>query len=296
MDEFPDIQARPSDSGFKLTRVGITGVRKPVSISRPGRVVTLVAETDVYVDLPADLRGSHMSRNVEAFNEIVEASARDPAPGLEDVCLNMARELLIRHEYATRAESRMSADYFLERETPSGVRTTEPFRLLARATALRGGEERLAIGVEVRGMNACPCAMETVRSLMIEEYPDAAESLRGDIPCITHNQRNITTVEVETGGEERVEADDLVELAELGQSARTLEILKREDEARQVLEAHRNPKFVEDVVRDILGLLLEKLDGLAGDTMVRVRCESEESIHKHNAVAERVTTLAELRL
>ena len=48
----------------------------------------------MYVDLPADLRGSHMSRNVEAFNEIVEASARDPAPGLEDVCLSMARELL----------------------------------------------------------------------------------------------------------------------------------------------------------------------------------------------------------
>jgi len=296
MDELPDIQARPSESGFKLTRVGITGVKKPVSIRRPGRVVTLIAGVDVFVDLPADLRGSHMSRNVEALGEIVESSSRDPAAGLEEVCLSMARELLNRHEYASRAEARMSSDYFLERSTHSGVTTTEPFRLMARATVVRGGETRLAIGVEVRGMNACPCAMETVRRLVAEENPETAGCLGGDLPYITHNQRNITTVEVETGGDQRVEADELIEMAEKGQSALTLEILKREDEARQVLEAHRNPKFVEDVVRDILGLLVERLADLPGDTLVSVRCESEESIHKHNAVAERITTLEELRL
>ena len=102
-------------------------------------------------------------------------------------------------------------------------------------------------------------------------------------------------VEVETGHDERIEADVLIDIAEGGQSTRTLEILKREDEARMVLEAHMNPKFVEDVVRDILALLLDRLEGLSGDTLITVRCESEESIHKHNAVAERVTTLEDLR-
>jgi len=254
-----------------------------------------VAQTDVYVDLPADLRGSHMSRNVVAFNEVVESTARDPSPGLEDLSLAMVEKLLERHEYASRAEVRLSADYFLPRTTPSGVPTTEPFGLFARAVGERGGPRRLAIGVEVRGMNACPCAMETVRKLASEEYPGLAGELGPDVPFISHNQRNLTTVEVETSGEERVEADELIDIAERGQSARTLEILKREDEARQVLEAHRNPKFVEDVVRDILSLLLERLEGISGDTMIRVRCESEESIHKHNAVAERITTLEELR-
>jgi GTP cyclohydrolase-4 len=296
MAEFPDIQGRSSQGRFILTRVGVTGVKKPVSVRRPDKVVTLMTTMDVFVDLPAELKGSHMSRNVQAFNEIVESSARDPATGLEKLCLKMARALLDRHEYATRAEARMRSDYFLERTTPTGVTTTEPFGLFARATSTREVGDRLAIGVEVIGMNTCPCAQETVKSLMSREYPEAEEVLDGEIPCITHNQRNLTTVEVETGAEFCVEADRLIEIAEGCQSASTLEILKREDEARVVLEAHRNPKFVEDVVRDILSSLLEELASLPGDTLVTVRCESEESIHKHNAVAERVTTLEELRL
>jgi GTP cyclohydrolase-4 len=251
---------------------------------------------DVFVDLPAELKGSHMSRNVQAFDEIVESSARDPATGLEKLCLTMARALLDRHDYATRAEARMRADYFLKRSTPTGVTTTEPFGLFARAISTREGAERLAIGVEVIGMNTCPCAMETVKSLMAREYPQAGDILEGDMPCITHNQRNMTTIEVETDPDHCVEADRLIEIAEACQSAGTLEILKREDEARVVLDAHRNPKFVEDVVRDILSMLLEYLADLPGDTLVKVGCESEESIHKHNAVAERVTTLEELRL
>jgi len=62
-----------------------------------------------------------------------------------------------------------------------------------------------------------------------------------------------------------------------------------------VVKAHRNPKFVEDVVREILGRVLERYQELPDDVLVTVRSESEESIHKHNAFAERVTTLGELR-
>ena len=71
--------------------------------------------------------------------------------------------------------------------------------------------------------------------------------------------------------------------------------MKRDDEALVTLKAHENPKFVEDVVRDILGRILERYPNLPDSVVVTVRSESEESIHKHNAYAERVTTLGELR-
>ena len=92
-----------------------------------------------------------------------------------------------------------------------------------------------------------------------------------------------------------VEADDLIDIVESSISSPTFGILKRKDEGNIVLRAHRNPKFVEDVVREILGKLLLKYQDLDDSVHVTVRSESEESIHKHNALAERVTTLGELR-
>ena len=92
-----------------------------------------------------------------------------------------------------------------------------------------------------------------------------------------------------------VEADDLIEIIELSQSSPTFEILKRSDEGRVVLDAHENPKFVEDVVRDILHHIIQRYPDLHGETKIKVRSISEESIHKHNALAERITTLEELR-
>jgi GTP cyclohydrolase-4 len=92
-----------------------------------------------------------------------------------------------------------------------------------------------------------------------------------------------------------IEADDLIDIVEGSLSSPTYGILKRKDEAKVVLKAHEHPKFVEDVVRDILGKVLRKYKNLDDSVHVTVRSESEESIHKHNAFAERVTTLGELR-
>jgi len=78
-------------------------------------------------------------------------------------------------------------------------------------------------------------------------------------------------------------------------SSPTFEILKRDDEAAVVINAHNNPKFVEDVVRDALKLIVGEFKDLPDDVSLIVMSESEESIHKHNAFAERQTTLGELR-
>jgi len=286
----PDVQARPLENSFRLTRVGVRGVVKPVQVKRPRRAVTLTATFDVSVDLPANQRGSHLSRNLEAIGEVVDDSVREPVESLEALAGQIAGSLLDRHAYANEASVDIVADYFLEKFTPMGRSSLERFKLLAAATADRAATPRVrrTIGVEVIGMTACPCAMETIR----EESPELVDP---KLPTITHNQRNITRLSLQEPDGHDIEADDLVEIVEASMSAPTFEILKRPDEGRVVRLAHENPRFVEDVVRQVLAHVLKRYVALPDTATVTVRSESEESIHKHNAFAERVTTLGELR-
>ncbi|MCD6473718.1 MAG: GTP cyclohydrolase I FolE2 [Thermoplasmata archaeon] len=275
----PDVQSWKPEVSFKLTRVGIRGVKKPVRIERNGKQVTLLTDMDIFVDLPASRKGSDLSRNAEVVEEIVDKSVRQPYSGLEDLCQEITKKLLERHGYAGRAEAFASSIYFLERITPLGKKTLEPYKIMARAIANRGERIRQFIGVEVIGMTACPCAMENIKKVYGEKY--------------THNQRNVATIFIENDGS--IDADDLIEIAEDAMSTPTYEILKRKDEMEVVKKAHENPKFVEDVVRDMLKSIVEKYSYLPSDYIVIARSESHESIHKHNAFAERITTIGELK-
>lgn len=291
-----DVQNQRLKGSFKLTRVGVTGVKKPVNVRRPDRIVTLTATIDVFVDLPSSQKGSHLSRNVEVIGEILDRSVREPQKSLEVLCEAICHKLLERHDYATYSEVLIRADYFVEKSLKSGKKSIEPYRLIARAAAQRKDKTstKKSVGVEVVGMTTCPCAMETVRNKLETKHPKA-RALLNNIPVVTHNQRNITTVSIDVPKGHDVEADDLILIAEEALSSPTFEILKRDDEAEITMAAHENPKFVEDVVRDILGKILERYSDFPDDVVVSVRSESEESIHKHNAFAERVTTLGELR-
>ena len=283
-----DVQNQTLEESFKLTRVGVKGVKKPVNVRRPDKNVTLVVNFDLFVDLPAELKGSHMSRNLEVLSQVIDESVRKPVSGLEDLGAMICKKLLARHEYATCSEVNMSADYFLERELDGGAPSLESYVLTSSATSWRNGQTKKCIGVEVIGMTVCPCAMEAVRALQGSEDV-------GQRPSITHNQRNITTLSLEVPGDYQLEADELIRMVEDSLSSPTHEILKREDEAKIVLDAHANPKFVEDVVRDILKEVLEAFSDFPDDVRVQVKSESYESIHKHNAYAERDTTMGELR-
>lgn len=287
--DLPDVQSSPSQSNFKLTRVGVTGVKKLVNIKRPGKetAIPLIVKMDLFVDLPASQKGSHMSRNLELVSDIIDVNLQKPVPDLETFCAQTAKLLLEKHDYATFSEVKAEADYFLERTYPSGKKGLEPYKLVAEARAKANGEIKKLIGIKAIGMTACPCAREVIKTIGKYEQKD--------IPP-THNQRNITTLMIEVPGEDKsVDANDLIDIAEQSFSSPTYGILKRKEEGQLVFDAHRNPKFVEDVVRDILSAILKKYKNLPDDVMVVVRSESEESIHKHNALAERVTTLGELR-
>ena len=242
---------------------------------------------DLFVDLPASQKGSHMSRNLELVSEITDKNLKKPVTDLETFCAQTAGKLLEKHDYATRSEIKAEADYFLQRNYPSGETGLEPYKLVAEARAQKDGEIRKLIGVKVIGMTACPCAMEIIRK--IGKYD------KNEIPP-SHNQRNITTVMIEVPSENSsVDANDLIDITENAFSSPTYSILKRAEEGKLVYNAHQNPKFVEDVVRDILKNIICDYGNLPDDTMVIVRSESEESIHKHNAYAERITTLGELK-
>jgi len=287
--DLPDVQSGPSSQNFKISRVGVTGVKKLVHIKRPGMKTAnpLVVKMDLFVDLPAFQKGSHMSRNLELVSEIIDKNLQKPVPDLETFCAQTAKMLLEKHEYATFSEVKAEADYFLDRVYPSGKKGLEPYQIVAEARAHKKGEIKKLIGVRVIGMTACPCAREVIKT--IGNYAEK------DIPP-THNQRNITTLMIEVPGDNKsVDANDLIDITERAFSSPTYGILKRREEGQLVFKAHKNPKFVEDVVRDILSAILKKYKKLPDDVIVVVRSESEESIHKHNAFAERVTTLGELR-
>ncbi len=242
---------------------------------------------DIFVDLPASQKGSHMSRNLELVSEITDENLKKPVSDLETICAHTAKKLLEKHEYATHSEVKAEADYFLKRSYPSGHTGLEPYKLLAEARAHKNGEIRKLIGIKAIGMTACPCAMEIIRK--IGNYKDKV------VPP-THNQRNITTVMIEVpSNNTSVDANELIDIAEQAFSSPTFSILKRKEEGDLVYSAHQNPKFVEDVVRDILKIIIDRYHNLPDDVMVVVRSESEESIHKHNASAERITTLGELK-
>ena len=286
-----DVQYGKGSSGFKLTKVGVSQVRKPVLIKRPELTNPLNSvvncSIDIFVDLPASQRGSHLSRNVEVLREVAEESTAQPVTGLENMAVDMVRKLLVKHEYAQNAYVTVKAEDYKANKTPSGRDTLELYTIHAGAHGTRDGEIRKTIGVEAIGMTACPCAQETVGEMLNVENPG--------FPMMSHNQRNVVTIEITTGVEENIIVDELIELAEKSVSTPTFELLKREDEGSVVINAHTNTRFVEDVVRNGLTLVVHHYQGLPDDAEILVISDSQESIHKHNAYAERTATMGELR-
>ena len=295
-----DVHAsRPRQGRLSLRQVGVAGVKKPLSVQRADRIVTLSATFQVTVDLPPGRKGSDLSRNAELLAEVVDRTAHRPVASLEAACATIARELLARHPSATESRVVASADYFLPRGIEPHRESLENYRLFAEAGAVRGSGGRLtvrrSVGAEAVGMTACPCAMESCRAELVREFPDLGSRALADLPMITHNQRNRTRVMLDLAPTSEVEADTLVETIEQAQSSPTYAILKRRDEARLVVAAHRNPKFVEDVLRDLLASLPGRFPGLPDATIVRAETTSEESIHKYDVIAEHRTTFGDLR-
>lgn len=283
-----DVQNRKSDMQYKLTKVGVTGVRKLVHVARPdsGPNEPLICTIDVFVDLPADQKGSHMSRNLEVIREIVNECTKKDVTGIEDLAVTVGKMLLTKHEYASTANVSIEAEYFKDNVTPHGKNTTEVYKLFGKACCKRNGDINKILGVQAIGMTACPCAQENVAQTL---------GCSKEWPVITHNQRNVCTVMISTDDSVSTEADDLIDIINGSFSSPTFELLKRDDEAAVVINAHTNPRFVEDMVRIVTDKIVEKYPDMPDDAEITVRSESEESIHKHNAFAEITASFGDLK-
>src|SRR5213076_3350055 len=147
----------------------------------------------------------------------------------------------------------------------SGARTQEIYTMLGTALASEAGTRRL-IGVQAQGMTACPCAQELVMARSSERLAadgftdDEIERVFEAVPVATHNQRGIGSLHLgrPEGVELDVDARDLLHIVESSMSSEIYELMKRSDEAEVVEKAHRNPRFVEDCVREMIRQVAER--------------------------------------
>ncbi|MFB6157980.1 MAG: GTP cyclohydrolase MptA [Haloferacaceae archaeon] len=300
--QLPDVQASQPDVTVGLSQVGVTGVEKLVKVARNGdRPYVLMADFEVFVDLPSGRKGIDMSRNMQVIDETLEAAVSEPTYRLEDMCGDAAERLLAKHDYTSRAKVKMEAEFVVREETPaSGLDTQGTVDVVASATATEEGT-REEIGAEVTGMTVCPCsqgmsasrARDALLDLGVED--EVVDEFLDRVPQPGHSQRGHALLTVSSDGSPEVDLRDVIDIARDSMSARIYNLAKRPDEDHMTYESHANAKFVEDCVRSMAEDVVDEFDHLPDDAVVHMRQSNDESIHQHNAHAEREVTLKQLR-
>jgi GTP cyclohydrolase IV len=299
----PDVQAGRPTTEVSLTRVGVRGVEKVISVggdgSEPGRLYH--AELECLVDLNPQQAGVHMSRFEEIVNEAIDGVVLGETLRAEELAAHIAEQVRKRQD-GLRAEVTVAARYPETVKTPvSEIETQEIYTLHGTAVASERGTRTLT-GVEAQGMTACPCAQELVagraRERLVAEgfTDDEIERVFGAVPVATHNQRGIGQLHIGRPEDAEVEVDarDLLHIVEASMSSEIYELMKRPDEVAVVEKAHLNPRFVEDVVREMVRRVAEAYPSLGDSGFILARQENLETIHRHSVVAERSGELAEI--
>jgi GTP cyclohydrolase I len=252
----PDTQGARDERRIAIQRVGVKDVRYPLLLAVGGKPCQTTATWSLDVALPAERKGTHMSRFVGWLNDVAAADAPLDAAALRARFASMLERL-------DAAEGRAEAafDFFVRKRAPvSGVQSLLDYR--GRWVAeTRGGRTTLWAEVGVPVKSLCPCSKE------IADYG-------------AHNQRSLVTIRVELL-DDALDWVDLVRVAEQAASSELWPLLKRADEKWITERAYENPKFVEDLVRDVA--LALNGDARVGRYVAEV--ENFESIHNHSAYA-----------
>ena len=249
-----DVQSGPSDVALRIDRVGVKNLSIPLTVRdrSKGRQQT-VARVDLSVDLPAEFKGTHMSRFLEAL--------RDMNTTLDTTsCKSLLQDLRDRLQ-ARSSHLCFDFTYFLEQRAPvTGSPALMDYACFLRGALQDDGAVTLVLGVEVPVMTVCPCSK--------------AISVEG-----AHSQRAMVRIEAECSG--MLWLEDLIAIAQESGSSPVYALLKREDEKFVTEAAFAAPTFVEDVVRNAASRLAAhpKVRGF------KVEVESFESIHNHSAYA-----------
>jgi GTP cyclohydrolase I len=248
-----DVQASPDLRQLPVQKVGIKDIRHPIRVKdRSQGEQHTIAQFNMYVELPHNFKGTHMSRFVEILNNY------EPEISVQSF-KKMLKEMATRLE-ADNGHIEMSFPYFINKAAPiSGVKSLLDYQVTL-AGEVKNGAHTMTMKVVVPVTSLCPCSKE------ISRYG-------------AHNQRSHVTVTVRTNA--FVWIEDLVELVEKQASSELYGLLKRPDEKYVTERAYDNPKFVEDMVRDVASLLNadDRIDAYV------VESENFESIHNHSAYA-----------
>ena len=250
----PDVQNSEDSRQIAINKVGIKSIRHPVKVQdKQEGVQHTIALFNMYVGLPHNFKGTHMSRFVEILNSHNrEISVESFEP--------MLREMVKKLEAET-GHIEMTFPYFINKTAPvSGVQSLLDYEVTFIGTISAGGKYEFTMKVVVPVTSLCPCSKK------ISDYG-------------AHNQRSHVTVTTVTNSHLWIE--ELVQMVEQQASCELYGLLKRPDEKYVTERAYDNPKFVEDMVRDVAGVMNReaRIDAYV------VESENFESIHNHSAYA-----------
>ena len=248
-----DVQAQADSRQLSIDKVGVKNIRHPILVrDRDRGQQHTIASVNMYVKLPHQFKGTHMSRFLEVLAEQDETLSVENLPAI----LRRIQECLNAEE----AHIELEFPYFMRKEAPVS-KASALMDYQVRFAGVRIGEKyRLTLGVMVPVTSLCPCSKE------IAQYG-------------AHNQRSHVTVTLRY--KKFIWVEEIIELVERHASCPLYAILKRPDEKYVTEKAYDNPRFVEDIVRSVA----EELEKDARITLFTVESENFESIHNHSAYA-----------
>ena len=248
-----DKQSEPDYRKLRIDKVGVRGLRFPIQIRDKERTLqNTIATIGLFVDLPHEFKGTHMSRFIEVLNSHGHIVHVENIP---DILHAMQAKLK-----SAVAHLEMEFPFFLVKKAPvSGMESVMDYTARFDATAA-GTEIDFVLTVKAAVTTLCPCSK--------------AISRHG-----AHNQRGLVTVQVRS--RKAIWIEDVIALVESSASSELYSLLKRQDEKAVTERAYENPVFVEDLVRNVA----LKLNAHPDVTWYKVEAENFESIHTHNAYA-----------
>lgn len=249
-----DVQNLPDVRALAIDRVGIKDIRHPISVQeKSGAIQHTVATLSMLVALPHDVKGTHMSRFIEILNSNQQVMN---VASFSEMLSTMSDKL-----EAQTGRIEMHFPYFVNKTAPvSGVQSLMDYEVSLIGEVNANGTQTITFEVLVPVTSLCPCSKK------ISNYG-------------AHNQRSHVTVHAKMLGEMHLE--EIIDLVESQASAQLYGLLKRPDEKFVTEYAYDNPKFVEDMVRDVAA----QLNAEPRIGAYTVECENFESIHNHSAFA-----------
>ncbi len=259
VETMPDVQSSVDTRRIPIQKVGVKDVTYPMLLQTNTEVLPTVAEWELTVALPAEEKGTHMSR----FLELLEQYRAQPM-SMSRFCQMTAAMLGLLN--ATEGDVTATFPYFMNKVAPvSGVASLLDYQVSWTANAMATVDDEADVQFELTVLvpvtSLCPC------SKAISQYG-------------AHNQRSHVTVSV-VGHPEHLQLDSLIQTIEAQASCELWGLLKRTDEKYVTERAYENPKFVEDLVRDV-AVAISQMKGVEG---YRIEAENFESIHNHSAYA-----------